>query len=132
MLESFVWADQAARLERLRWAIAAVRVDPPKLVRGDFVELLPEVLAARSPDALTVVFQIAATSYLERERYDVFRAELERAGRAGPLAWISTRRLFEKETERECYELELALWPEDGPRAVAYLGFHGQWLEWLG
>jgi len=132
LLQSFVWADQTERLERLRWAIAALRLDPPELVRGDFVDLLPELLAERSADALTVVFQVAATSYLERERYDVLREELERAGHASPLAWISTRRLFERETERECYELELAHWPEEGPRLVALLGFHGQWLEWLG
>ena len=62
----------------------------------------------------------------------MLREELERAGRTSPLAWISTRRLFERETERECYELELAHWPDEGPRLVALLGFHGQWLEWLG
>jgi hypothetical protein len=30
------------------------------------------------------------------------------------------------------YELELGLWPKEGPRVVARMGYHGQWLEWLG
>ena len=45
LLQSFVWADQIERVERLRWAIADLRLDPPELVRGDFVDLLPEDLA---------------------------------------------------------------------------------------
>ena len=48
LLEAFVWPDQPARRERLRAAIAAVRADPPELVRGDYVELLPGA-AARPP-----------------------------------------------------------------------------------
>ncbi len=34
LLECFVWPDQTARLEQLRRAIAALREDPPELVRG--------------------------------------------------------------------------------------------------
>src|SRR5207302_3530424 len=44
LLRSFVWADQAERLELLDRAIDAVRRDPPELVRGNYVERLPEVL----------------------------------------------------------------------------------------
>ena len=35
LLQAFVWADQADRLERLRRAIDVVRHDPPELIRGD-------------------------------------------------------------------------------------------------
>ena len=41
--------------ELLHAAIAEIREDPPELLRGDYVELLPEVLRDRSSDALTVV-----------------------------------------------------------------------------
>ena len=45
LLQAFVWADQAERLERLRRAIEEVRADPPELMRGDYVESLPALLA---------------------------------------------------------------------------------------
>ena len=47
LLTSFVWADQAERIERLGTAIAELRRDPPELVRADFLDVLPEVLGGR-------------------------------------------------------------------------------------
>ena len=46
-LRSFVWPGQEGRLERLERAIEAVRREPPELVRGDVVDVLPA--AARRP-----------------------------------------------------------------------------------
>ncbi len=131
LLTCFVWADQSERLARLAGAIAALRADPPELLCGDYVELLPTMLADRIDGALTVVFQTASTQYLSEEHY----TELLRTRHASerPLAWISTRRHSEEEDGSHCgYELELAFWPEHGPRRVARMGYHGQWLEWLG
>ncbi|MBW8742684.1 MAG: DUF2332 domain-containing protein [Acidobacteria bacterium] len=73
-LTAFVWADQRARLEQLARAVAVAQAHPPELVRGDYVEVLPRVLADRDDDALTVVFQTASTQYLPRERYADLRA----------------------------------------------------------
>ncbi len=131
LLLSYVWADQRERLERLRRALELARNDPPELVRGDFVEVLPDLLADRASDALTIVFQTAATGYLTSGQYDELRRILEAAAAGEPFGWISTRRLSERESERDDgYELELALLPEQ-PRLAAYMGFHGQWLEWI-
>ncbi len=130
LLECFVWADQKERLERLRAAIRIARRSPPELIRGDYVDLLPSALEDRVAGALLVVFQTASTQYLSRERYAELRRALAEAPR--PLAWISTRRHDDEESDfRGGFELEVALWPEHGPRVVARLGFHGQWLEWL-
>jgi hypothetical protein len=131
LLSSFVWADQTVRLERLRRAIAIARADPPELIAGDYVDLLPGLLADRSGDALTVVFQTVSTQYLPPERYAELRRVLAEA--EPPLAWISTRRHDEEETDVEGgFELELSLRPDRGPALVATMGYHGQWLGWLG
>src|SRR5581483_2233042 len=131
LLRSFVWADQDARLRRLDRAIEALRAAPPRLVAGDYVDALPELLADRVDGALVVVFQTASTIYLPAERYAALRGALADAER--PLAWISTRRRDEMESQlEEGFELELACWPEQPPRVVARMGYHGQWLEWLG
>jgi len=131
LLQCFVWADQHERLERVRRAIEVLRHDPPELIRGDYVELLPSLLRDREAGALTVLLQTASTAYLDDDRYAELRRVVVEAER--PLAWISTRRWPEREEGTEDgYELELALWPEEAPRLVARMGFHGQWLEWRG
>ncbi len=131
LLSSFVWADQWSRLERLRRAVEVVREDPPEIVRGDYVSVLPELLAARDPDALTVVFQTASTQYLPRRRYDELRDALLDASRDAPLGWISTQRHDEEIGRSQGYALEVALWPEREARVVARMGYHGEWLDYL-
>jgi hypothetical protein len=127
LLECFIWADQQERLARLRAALEIARDDPPEIVAGDYVELLPSLLADRDPEALTVVFQTVSTVYLEAERY----AELRRIVDGAGVAWISTRRYSEEETGLDGgFELEARRAEEPAARLVALMGYHGQWLEW--
>jgi hypothetical protein len=131
LLHAFIWPGRVERAQRLRRAIAILRREPPTLVRGDYVELLPAVLAERDDDALTVVFQTASTGYIGPERRAELRALLEAAGADGPLGWISTRAVEEREEERhDSYELEVALWPEGERRFLLRCDFHGNWIRW--
>ena len=91
LLRAFIWPGRVERAQRLRKAIEILRREPPVLVRGDYVELLPALLAERDDSALTVVFQTASTGYLHADRRAELRELLEDAGREGPLGWISTR-----------------------------------------
>jgi hypothetical protein len=128
LLKSFVWADQVDRLRRLDRAIEALRADPPELVQGDFVELLPGLLADRRQDVLTVVFQTGTLGYLSPEQRSRLRATLEEAGAAGPLAFVSTG--GPRERGATYWGVSLQIWP--GQRElVAEADFHGSWLEWL-
>ena len=134
LLHSFLWPGLTERASRLDAAIETFLDCPsrPELVGGDYVDLLPGVLASRSAEALTVVFQTASTGYLPLERYDVLRASLAAAAADGrPLAWVSSRRREEKEFDDETWwELELRIWP-DPARLVALVDFHGNWVDWL-
>lgn len=127
----FVWADQWVRIERLKRAVAIARRDPAELIVGDYVEELPRLLEDRDEHALTVVFQTASTQYLSRERYDELRSIVEGAARQAPLAWISTQRHDEEVGEFTGYALELALWPDHEARVVAFMGYHGEWLDYV-
>jgi hypothetical protein len=130
LLECFVWADQLERLERLQKAIEVLRQNPPELIQGDYVELLPGMLAQRDDEALTVVFQTASIHYLSEERLEQLHHEIERAGLEGPLAFLTSA--FDPDREGEgCWPLDLTVWPGGGVRRVAYQDFHGAWLEWL-
>jgi hypothetical protein len=127
LLQSFVWAGQDDRLERLGQAIEELRADPPELVRGDFVELLPEVLAEQPGDRLTVVFQTATLGYVGDEGRTRVRAALEEAGRDRPLAFISTGK---PRKERNCWGLRIVYWPGGDREFAGHADFHGSWLQW--
>ena len=133
LLRSFLWPGLDDRVHRLDAAIATLRAEPepPELIRGDYVQRLPELLAGRPGDAVTVVFQTASTGYLPAAAAVRLHASLEEAGDDGrPLAWVSTRRHDEREGESDdFYELELRVWPGP-PRLAAHLDFHGNWLDW--
>ncbi len=134
LLHSFLWPGLTERAARLDAAIATLLESPrrPELLGGDYVDLLPGLLARRSADALTVVFQTASTGYLTQERYDLLRTSLDEAGADGrPLAWVSTRRMEERQfAEDDCWELEVRLWPAP-VRLGALVDFHGNWVDWL-
>ena len=126
LLTCFVWADQRARIARLRAAVEAVRSAPPELVTGDFVERLPDVLARRRQEALTVVFQTAALAYVDDAGRGRLREVLDAAGADGPLAFVSTGR---PRRGHDVWGLRILYWP--GVREfVGHADYHGAWLDW--
>jgi hypothetical protein len=126
LLRSFVWAGQDDRMRRLDQAIEAVRADPPELVQGDYVEALPDVLAALPSDALTVVFQTASFGYIGDEGRARVREVLEEAGESRALAFISTG----KPREGDDWGLRLVYWPGGEREFAGHADFHGSWLRW--
>jgi hypothetical protein len=130
LLDTFV-RDESYRT-RLRRASDVLRQEPPELVRGDYLDLLPGILQARSHDALMVVFQTISTVYLTDDERNRLRATIDEAGAEGPLAWISTPTPEEHGQRRGDYPLELAMWPGDERRIVARMNVRGEWLEWCG
>ncbi len=127
LLESFVWADQHERRERLRSAIEAVRHSPPELIRGDFVELLPEVLRDRREDGLTVVFQTAALGYVDPEGRGRVRRALREAGERGPLAFVSSGR---PRGDVRTWGLRIVVWPGGEREFLGHADYHGAWIDW--
>jgi hypothetical protein len=129
LLRSFVWADRTERIERLDRAIGALRSDPPRIVRGDFVELLPGLLEERRPDALTIVLQIAAAGNLDEEGWERLHSGLEEGGRRGPLAYVFAGR--PEPSSHQYWGLWLTTWPGGERTQLALADFHGAWLDWL-
>ncbi len=113
-------------MRRLDRAIEAVRADPPELVQGDYVEQLPEVLAAQPTDALTIVFQTASFGYIGDEGRARVRAVLEEAGETRRLAFISTG----KPRDGEDWGLRIVYWPGGEREFAGHADFHGSWLRW--
>jgi hypothetical protein len=122
-LEALVWPEESDRLERLRKAIAIARRDPPRIVQGDLVELLPRVAAEAPPQATLVVFHTAVLAYLERSQRDAVPREADALG----ARWIAC------EAPGVIPALGAAergfLIGLDG-RRVATCDSHGRWLRW--
>lgn len=132
LLECFVWADQTERLERLRRAIEVVREEPPELIKGDYLELLPVALAARDPESLTIVFNSASTAYLRSGEFKRLRTMFEDAAPRGPLAWVSLEAPRDRQERGNTDDpvglgavLDLQVWPGGTRERLARVEHHG-------
>jgi len=106
-----------------------VREEPPELIRGDYVDLLPALLEERHDEGLTVVFDSVSTTYLSEERYQELVGALARAGREAPLAWLSLE-APRGDTRYGATALELVVWSGGEMRRLARVDYHCDWLEW--
>jgi hypothetical protein len=129
LLEAFVWADQTDRLDRVRRAIEIAREDPPRLLDGDYVEVLPALLAERDLDALTVVYHSVSTVYLRQEERDCLDEILAEEGRRGSIARISYE-VDRDTTTFHGFALDAETWP-GGRRRLALLDGHANSLDWV-
>ena len=129
LLEAFVWADQTDRLERVRRAVEIARRDPPRLLDGNYVEVLPALLAQRDLASLTVVYHSVSTVYLHPEERTRLDDILVAEGRRGSLARVSY------EIDRDAptfygFALDAEAWP-GGRQRLARLDGHANTLEWM-
>jgi hypothetical protein len=138
LLECFLLGDRQ-RVERLHRAAAVARRSAVELIRGDYLEVLPELLTNRDDEALTVVFQTCSTIYLPLDAPHRLNTLISEAGREMPLAWISTPTPEEQGQTRpgslgdvEAYPLELTIWPGGERRIVARMSNAGDSLQWIG
>lgn len=84
-LEALVWPEHTDRRERLVAALGVARRDPPRVVAGDLVELLPELAAQAPADATLVVMHSAVLAYVGAPGRRRFVEEV----RALPGHWVS-------------------------------------------
>lgn len=84
-LQTLVWPGQEHRGERLRAALALARQEPPRIERGDLLDLVPRLAAEAPADATLVVLDSAVLGYLtleDRMRFVAMVSDL-------PGRWIS-------------------------------------------
>ena len=146
-LRSCVWPEQTERLHRLDTALAEVARIRPRLVTGDMVGALPEVLAGVPDNALPCVFTSNAVTYLDPAARRALVDVLHEAGSRRDLAVVLN------EASEAGAELFLGHRPEPaGPPGVLAVGLltvvtwrdglvgveplartapHGQSLEWV-
>lgn len=121
-LEALVWPDHADRLARLAGARRIWLDDPPRLVAGDALERLPELLAEAPRDAAACVFHCHTLNQLSDAARAAFGDLLVAASRARPVHHVPS------EGER------LHVVRIDRGRRTTLLSArksaHGRWVEW--
>jgi hypothetical protein len=131
-LLSFVWADQAERLDRLRAAVALARKHGVAVVRADAADWLAGRLAVPYPGQVHVVSHSIMWQYMPRGTQDRIAMLLADAGARAtpeaPLAWLR----LEPDGDAPGAAVTLDLWPGGTQCLLARADFHGRWVEWRG
>ena len=131
-LLSYVWADQTARMARMRAAIEIARANHVRVEAADAADWLAPRLNAPRPGHAHVVYHSVFWQYLPAATQDRIRASLEAAGarasRTAPLAWLRV----EDDGADPDAAITLSLWPGGETRVLGRADFHGAWVRWSG
>ena len=128
-LQSYVWADQADRLVRVKAAIAIAQANPPKLDAMDAADWVEQMCASPVADGqCRVLMHSIALQYMPDAVQARITAAMETAGARGDdLAWVA----FELNADGQA-ELSVRIWPGGERRVLAQANPHVQWVKWLG
>ena len=137
-----VWPD-TGRLPRTQRALEEARSTPPRLVQGDAVEAVTDVVLGLPSDAMAVVMTTWALAYLTKENRVAFRDTLAAASRTRPIAWISGEgkgvvdAFADLDAPSDAQGMMASILGlmtfRDGDydaRLLAFVHPHGNWLDW--
>lgn len=143
-LEACVWPDVPHRLDRLRAALALARDDPPTILRGDALDLLPDALHALPDDVVPCVVSTWVLAYLGADERRAVHDVVAEVGARRDAAlvtleyphvtpWLPEPRRGAAVPGRGASLFGVAGWVGgvERARAVAWMQAHGQWLDWL-
>jgi hypothetical protein len=130
-LLSYVWADQAERVERVRGALQLALQDPPPVDHGDAADWVEAELAELPEGQTTVLYHSYVWSYLPAATQARIKAALADAGSRAQAGAGLAHLTFESVDGTERSALTLTLWPGGERRVLAEAHPHGRWVRWL-
>jgi len=127
-LQSYIWADQVARLQRQAIALDLAAEARPPVQQGCAVAWLSDRLSRPQPQACHMVYHSLFWQYLtdaqQREIIDAMaRARLQTNE---PLAHVA----MEADDSGPGALVTLTLWPQGTEIALGRADFHGAWVDW--
>lgn len=131
-LKSYVWADQAERLQRIDAAIATALPDLPRIERMDAADWLTERMKVDGEEGVTqVLMHSIVWGYLSDSTRQRIEAHLDRcanhASKQRPLAWVR----FELNAQSDAAELRVTTWPGPLTKLLAVGHPHGTVVRYL-
>ncbi|WP_250957798.1 DUF2332 family protein [Rhizobium sp. CG5] len=129
---SYIWADQADRLERTRLALDMAAQSGLNVERADAIDWLKRRLAVPHPGTIHVIYHSIAWQYfpdaLKAEGNALIASAGEKATPDAPLARLQ----MEADGKPDGAALTLQIWPTGERHDIGRADFHGRWVKWSG
>jgi hypothetical protein len=128
-LQALVWPEHRERFAQLDAALAVVAADPPRIIAGDAIDLLPTLDPELPDDIPLVVFHAMVRIHVEPTRRDAFDAAIDRLAARRRLLHVSLE--IDSEERRDVSDHHL-LALHDSAHGLTRLAFcegHGRWIR---
>ena len=129
-LLSYIWPDQADRIERLSAAMGVARSHGSLVDREDAVSWLEHRLAEPVEETAHVVYHTIAWQYLPPDAQAVGNRVLDDAGSRASHSRPLFRLGMDPDDRSPGASLRLTEWPGGKSVEIARVDFHGRWIHW--
>ena len=128
-IEALIWPDELDRIELHRKAVATARAAPPRIIGGDALDVVPDVLAEAPPGATPCVYHSHTTCQMSESWRRQFAACIARLARDRDLVHISLEWLKDDPGP----QLHFTAYRDGHPARIhmASCHHHGRWMTWL-
>jgi hypothetical protein len=135
-LRALIWPEHHDQRALLTAALDLVAADPPRVLAGDAIDLLPELARTLPPGEPRVVYHSATRMHVPEERLAAFDAAIEALGEDGPLWWLQVEDAPDPDPRpepvlRHGAALHLRT-PDGGAETLAVVEGHLRWVETVG
>lgn len=143
-LEACIWPDVPGRLERFQAAVVSARTDPPRLHRGDALDLLGDVVDSVPEPCVPLVLTTWALAYLPKPgRLRVHELLAERGTRRDlalltaeyprVTPWVPEAPRPPTLEGKGATLISITSWQagHEHSQPMAWMHAHGQWLDWF-
>src|SRR3954451_12987952 len=128
-LRALVWPEHRDRFAELATALDVIALDPPTVLQGDAIVMLPHLDAELAADIPLVVFHSMVRVHVAADRRGVFDAAITALGRRRRLLHVSLEIPPQDSPYRQRAPL-LALRDSQGAqRDLALAEGHGRWMQ---
>jgi hypothetical protein len=131
-LRALVWPEHPERAVRLQQVLTLAQRQPPRLIAGDALTVLPQVVADATAGTALCVFHTATLAHFPPEARERFRSLIPELARQRDLFWLASEGSGELGRRGQYATILTAF--QNGCRTehqLAYSHPHGAWLEWL-
>jgi hypothetical protein len=130
-LRALVWPEHLARAALLDQVLALAQRQPPTLIAGDALTVLPQAITDAPADTAVCVFHTATLAHFPPEARARFHALIPELARQRDLFWLSSEGSGNS-GRRGLYLIILTAFQRGRrvERQLAYSHPHGAWLEW--
>ncbi len=129
-LLSYIWPDEPARIARLQDALSVAAQSPARVECAPAGEWLPDALAQRGGDQLTVVWHSVVRQYLGAPEWAELERTIAQASAADPRRPIVFARMEPAWGDGLTIEVTLRSAADDRGSRLAICGDHGPPVHW--